>query len=686
MEHLAGASLESLHKFPRFSSFEAKIGIVVRILEALHYAHGRGVVHRDIKPANVQILPDSSVKLLDFGIAHLVGAEALTAAGAVTATAHYASPEQLRGEESGAATDVYSTGILAYEMLTRRRPFVGNSVAIVLSKVLHDPLPPMDTSWSEAFPAIEQIIQRATAKRSADRYASAEDMKNALAAFLAASRDAIVAKQAEVSATTARVVIEAKSLIASGRTAAAAALLKTALRNDPDAEEARTLLTAAAEPPRGAGPEAEEARTLPWPASDASGTAAATAAPEEPDDTLLLGTRAAVPPPPASFERGSVAADTAARPERPRWPASRILIAAVPALVVVLAVVLRGPSWLPWTSPETPGGEPASELAAGPLPEPAGSLPAAGVDRAAGRPPAAAPAGAPATEAAAESDGRSVEPPAATAGAAAETAAGGSAPAATAPPAGTAPVAVAADSTPVAATAAAVAEPPPAASPDAETPVPALSVSGAKDLYYAATTRSAGAAPPAGVAPSGQTAAGGETPRPGIRYRILWRGLDGNPVEVDADTMFQSGDRIRFAFEPNVDGFLYVIQRGSSGRWSVLLPHPQINAGRNAVTQFDEVVIPPEGWFRFDGNPGAEQVFVYLSREPVDTLPGAVGPVVSPQSVEQPTVIELANSVRSRDLVFEKEDTPGGVEQAAYVVNQDDDGGVVAWTVELRHR
>ena len=142
MEHLAGASLESLHKFPRFSSFAAKIGIVVRILEALHYAHGRGVVHRDIKPANVQILPDSAVKLLDFGIAHLVGAEALTAANAVTATAHYASPEQLRGEESGAATDVYSTGILAYEMLTRRRPFVGKSVATVLSKVLHDPLPP----------------------------------------------------------------------------------------------------------------------------------------------------------------------------------------------------------------------------------------------------------------------------------------------------------------------------------------------------------------------------------------------------------------------------------------------------------------------------------------------------------------------------------------------------------------
>ena len=483
-------------------------------------------------------------------------------------------------------------------------------------------------------------------------------------------------------------MIEAKSLIASGRTSEASALLKTALRNDPDAEEARTLLSAApvaAAPPRGNGQDTEAALPLPSPGSDASGTVAAplAAAPEQPDDTLLVGSSPAVPRPPFSLERGPGAADPAARPERPRWPASRILIAAVPALMVLLAVVLWGASSLPWMPAETPRGEPASEIAAAPLPEPADRLPVAGVDRSAGTPQAAATAPA----AAAENDGRSVEPPAAAASAAAGTAAGGSTPPPPASAAGSAPVAarstpvaVAAGSTPVAATAVA------GASPDVETPVPPLTVSGAKDLYYAATARSAGAAPAAAGAPSGQAAAGDETPRPGIRYRILWRGLDGNAVEVDADTMFQSGDRIRFAFEPNVDGFLYVIQRGSSGRWSVLLPHPQINAGRNAVTQFEEVVIPPAGWFRFDGNPGAEQVFVYLSREPVDRLPGAVGPVVSPQSVEQPTVIELANSVRSRDLVFEKEDAPGGAEQAAYVVNQDDAGGAVAWTVELRHR
>ena len=210
-----------------------RIDVIVRVLDALHYAHGRGVVHRDIKPTNVQLLPDGSVKLLDFGIAHITGAAAVTVTGIMSGTAHYASPEQLRGEESDARADIYSTGILAYQMLTRRRPFDGDSVAAVVAKVLREPLPAMGTSFSEAFPEIERIVRRATAKQSRDRYASAEDMKNALAAFLASSREAIVAKQAEVAATTERVVIEAKSLIASGRMAEATPLLASALRSKP---------------------------------------------------------------------------------------------------------------------------------------------------------------------------------------------------------------------------------------------------------------------------------------------------------------------------------------------------------------------------------------------------------------------------------------------------------------------
>ena len=663
MEHLPGASLELLHKFPRLSSFEAKIGIVVRILEALHYAHGRGVVHRDVKPRNVQILPDGSVKLLDFGVAHVAGVDALTATGTVTGTAHYASPEQLRGEESGAGTDVYSTGILAYEILTRRRPFDGDSVATVVAKVLHDSLPPMATSWSEAFPEIQHILQRAVAKHVQDRYASAEDMENALVAFLASSRDAIVTKQAEVQATTERVLIEAKSLIASGRMAEATPLLTSVLRSNPDAEEARTLLQA------GEG---------------ASGPITPPASPADPQtssgSTVLIGADppAAISPPvghAASATPTAVAAD-ATMPSRAGWSRARLLAAAAPALVVMVGALLIGPSWL---SPESAGVESASGRAAPPTAAASAALPAPGAEDPATVP--AEPSGAAPNPGVRANDG-----PAAAAPAVASTGAVGL-PATESrgperegvrPPERESAPAAAAPSSP------GVVEPAPVMPSAPDVPSAPASVAGAKDMYYATGQTLVSSSGSAG-APS-PTAVDGDSPRAGIRYRILQRGDAGNVVEVDPDNMFQSGDRIRFAFEPNVDGFLYVIQRGSTGRWSVLLPHPLINEGRNAVTRFDEVTIPPAGWFRFDENPGAEQVFVYLSRAQITTLPWGGGPVVTAQSVDQPTVIELANSVRSRDLVFEQDDAPGSSDLAAYVVNRNDLGSTVAWTVELHHR
>ena len=639
MEHLPGASLESLHKFPRFSFFEAKLGIIIRVLDALHYAHGRGVIHRDIKPTNVQILPDGCVKLLDFGIAHMAGVEALTVTGTVTGTAHYASPEQLRGEESGAGTDVYSTGILAYETLTRRRPFDGESVAAVLAKVLHDPLPAMETSWSETFPEVERIVQRATAKRGRDRYASAEDMKNALIAFLASSREAIATKQAEVVATTERVIIEAKSLIAKGRMTEAEPLLTSALRSNPDAEEVRTLLQA--------GGDASSTVTEPP-------TAARTGS----ESTILVGADLQVPLSRSDGERmsatravsqaGAVAVESVPARSPGRLGGWRVAVA-VPASIVLVGAVFVGSSWL---TPGTPGVESEFERVPSAFPEPAVGFASAPLEDSARLVAEISPESS-------NEDREGARPP---------DGLSGSAPVAAAP-----------------SPAAAARAPAPAASLEPGNPAPATPDPSAKDLYYAATAPSPAPANASGGPPSA-VIAGDDFQTAGIKYRVLRRGADGTPVEVDPDTMFQSGDRIRFAFEPNIDGFLYVIQQGSTGRWSVLLPHPLINGGRNTVTRFGEVAIPPEGWFRFDENPGSEQVFVYLNKEPLTTLPWGGGPVTGAQSVDQPTMIELVNSVRSRDLVFEKEATPGSTDQAAYVVNQDDIGGPVAWTVELHHR
>ena len=207
-----------------------------------------------------------------------------------------------------------------------------------------------------------------------------------------------------------------------------------------------------------------------------------------------------------------------------------------------------------------------------------------------------------------------------------------------------------------------------------------LSDPGAIDLYYADRR-----------GPEHEGA--GSRPRnAGLKYRILRRGSSGQPVEVDPDTTFRSGDRLRLAFEPNVDGFLYLIQQGSSGRWSMLYPHPQIHAGQNGVTRFTEVTIPPGGWFRLDDTPGTERLLAYLSRTRVTALPGADGPVVRVETVPQPTVTALTGAIRSRDLVFEKDAAtppgtagPANAVQAVYVVNQSETGGVVWQTIELRH-
>ena len=196
----------------------------------------------------------------------------------------------------------------------------------------------------------------------------------------------------------------------------------------------------------------------------------------------------------------------------------------------------------------------------------------------------------------------------------------------------------------------------------------------AAELYNQEPPRPVGAATDSAGAPTG------------LKYRILRRGPAGEAVPVDPNTALRSGDRIRFAFEPNIDGFLYVILQGTSGKWSSLLPHPQIAGGRNTVLRFGEVSVPPSGWFRFDDTPGTERVFVCLTREPVETLPGVGGSVVQVQTVDQQTVNDLTSTIGSMDLVFETEESAaalGATGQAVYVVNPT---GSTVWSlIELRH-
>ncbi len=165
MEFLQGDNLaEVLAK--RVLPVNEKIRILTKVLDALQHAHSLDIVHRDIKPSNIHVQADGTIKLMDFGLARVLTADTLTASGNVLGTPHYASPEQLKGQTIDRRTDIYSTGVMAYEMLSGRRPFEADndSISSVIIKVISEEPRPMNTDLSRMLPEIETIVSTAMAK------------------------------------------------------------------------------------------------------------------------------------------------------------------------------------------------------------------------------------------------------------------------------------------------------------------------------------------------------------------------------------------------------------------------------------------------------------------------------------------------------------------------------------------
>ncbi len=179
MEYVEGRTLrELLREQARFTP-ERSIEIVSTVLEALEYSHRAGIVHRDIKPGNVMITGPGEVKVMDFGIARSLAESGvtLTQTAAVVGTAQYISPEQARGEQADARSDLYATGCVLYEMLTGRPPFVGESlVSVAVSHVREMPTPPsaLDPSLP---PDLDAIVMKSLAKDRLERYQSAFEMR-----------------------------------------------------------------------------------------------------------------------------------------------------------------------------------------------------------------------------------------------------------------------------------------------------------------------------------------------------------------------------------------------------------------------------------------------------------------------------------------------------------------------------
>ena len=144
MELLPGADLETLLRSGEELLLAEKLEVVVQVCRGLAYAHEHGVVHRDIKPSNIRLLDDGTAKIMDFGIAKL-GSTTLTKTGMMVGTIHYMSPEQVRGRAVDGRSDVFSTGVILYELLAGRRPFRGEGATDVLYKIVHEPRSP--STW-----------------------------------------------------------------------------------------------------------------------------------------------------------------------------------------------------------------------------------------------------------------------------------------------------------------------------------------------------------------------------------------------------------------------------------------------------------------------------------------------------------------------------------------------------------
>ncbi|HEY7874327.1 MAG TPA: protein kinase [Actinomycetota bacterium] len=212
MELAEGRDLARLLREHGPLSPDRSIRIAEQVCDALSHAHAAGVVHRDVKPANVIVGEQDLVKVTDFGIARVAGDSTLTATGSVLGSAHYISPEQANGAAVGPPSDVYSTGIVVYEMLTGAVPFTGDSPVSVAMRHLRDNVPAPSLLNRDVPAELDRVVATATAHAPEDRYPDAGVMGAALQACLTGAAPLVVGTRPVAVSDTAPLTDPAQSV------------------------------------------------------------------------------------------------------------------------------------------------------------------------------------------------------------------------------------------------------------------------------------------------------------------------------------------------------------------------------------------------------------------------------------------------------------------------------------------
>ncbi len=173
MEYIRGRALSEMIKYGEKFDMNRALNIVIQLCQGLHHAHVQGIVHRDVKPANIMVLENDEIRITDFGVAKILASD-MTHTGSVLGSPSYMAPEQISGRPVDGRTDVFSTGVVLYELLTGERPFKGEDIPSIIYKIVFEKHPSPALINSELPSEIEEVVDKALEKKPEDRYESAE--------------------------------------------------------------------------------------------------------------------------------------------------------------------------------------------------------------------------------------------------------------------------------------------------------------------------------------------------------------------------------------------------------------------------------------------------------------------------------------------------------------------------------